>query len=61
MKTDPCKTIIIEVRRGIADVTHKPAGVALIVRDFDCLEEGALKDKHGHSYEEQTYREDECV
>lgn len=60
--TDPNKTIIVEVRSGVAHVAMKPAGLTLVVRDFDIYDDSAdRRDADGNPYTEAMWTEGECV
>lgn len=52
------RTVVIEVRGGVADVTSQPDDIRVIVRDYDVKDighPGYKKDADGTEYAETVY------
>ena len=56
--------VIITVSGGVADVSQKPKGIEVVIRDYDVegCDEGLLsKDEDGDQCAEQVWYEDEEI
>jgi hypothetical protein len=49
------KVIIIEIRKGCAEVVKQDKGTRVIIRDFDCQEETEYQDSDGDYYTRQEF------